>query len=127
MAVSLPDHLDPRALLRLLADGGTHSLARLPGADSGAVERLVGELRDAGVAIDAVAGQDYRLPAPVELLDPERIRGAMREELRARVHRLEVPFAVDSTSTRLAALPPPPRGTVNVCAAYRHRGQADHG
>lgn len=64
----------------------------------------------------------------MELLDPERIRGALREEFRRRVHRLDVPFEVDSTSTRLLAQPPPPRGCLDVRSAeLQHAGRGRGG
>jgi BirA family biotin operon repressor/biotin-[acetyl-CoA-carboxylase] ligase len=124
MAVSLPDRVDPRALLLLLADGSTRSGARLAselGTNGGEVIRLVQRLRAAGIDIAAGGGRGYRLPAPVELLDAERIGGAMRAEIRRAIHRLEVLFDVDSTNTRLLELPPPPPGCANVCSSELQR------
>lgn len=120
MAISLPSRIDPRALLRLLADGTTRSGAQLASeldADRGEVASLVQRLRAAGIGIGESDGRGYRLPAPVELLDAERIGGAMREEMRRAIHRLEVLFEVDSTNTRLLELPPPPPRCANVCSS----------
>jgi BirA family biotin operon repressor/biotin-[acetyl-CoA-carboxylase] ligase len=130
MAVSLPSRLDPRALLRALADGTTRPGRELAGeleASPGEVARLVQRLRAAGVGIVAVGGRGYRLPAPVELLDADRIAGAMREEVLRAIHRLEVPFEVDSTNTRLLELSPPP-GCANVCSSeLQHAGRGRRG
>jgi BirA family biotin operon repressor/biotin-[acetyl-CoA-carboxylase] ligase len=120
MAVSLPSRLDPRALLTLLADGQIRSGARLArelGRSRGEVAGLVENLREAGIDIAGIAGRGYRLPAPVELLDAERIRSGLREDFRPGLHRLDVAFEVDSTNTRLLELPPPPRRRANVCSS----------
>jgi BirA family transcriptional regulator, biotin operon repressor / biotin---[acetyl-CoA-carboxylase] ligase len=124
MAVSIPSRLDPRALLTLLADAGARSgasLARELGASRGEVARLVKRLREAGIDIGATAGRGYRLPFPVELLDAERIRGGLAEEMRPGIHRLDVLFEVDSTNTRLLELAPPPPGRANVCSSELQR------
>jgi BirA family transcriptional regulator, biotin operon repressor / biotin---[acetyl-CoA-carboxylase] ligase len=129
MAVSLPNRVDPRALLTLLADGGIRSgagLARELGTKRGEVARLVERLREAGIAIGAIAGRGYRLPGPVELLDAERIRGGLRAQTRPGIHRLDVLFEVDSTNTRLLELAPPPPKRANVCSSelqYAGRGR----
>ena len=131
MAVSLLDRVDPRALLRLLADGATRSGVRLAselGANRGEVVRLVQSLRAAGIDIAAIGGRGYKLAAPVELLDAGRIGGTMREEMRRAIHRLEVLFDVDSTNTRLLELPPPPPGCANVCSSeLQHAGRGRRG
>lgn len=131
MAVSLPGRVDPRALLRLLADGSARPGVRLAselGTSRGEVVGLVQRLRAAGIDIAAGGGRGYRLPAPVELLDAGRISGAMREERRRAIRRLEVLFDVDSTNTRLLELPPPPPGCANVCSSeLQHAGRGRRG
>ncbi|HEY3850822.1 MAG TPA: biotin--[acetyl-CoA-carboxylase] ligase [Steroidobacteraceae bacterium] len=131
MAVSLPGCVDPRALLRLLADGATRPGLRLAGelgTNRGEVVRLVQRLRAAGIDVVAIGGRGYRLPAPVELLDAGRIEGAMCEERRRAIHRLEVLLDVDSTNTRLLELPPPPPGCANVCSSeLQHAGRGRRG
>lgn len=131
MAVSFPDRIDPRALLRLLADGDPRSGLHLAGAlgtNRSDVVRLVQRLRAAGIDILARGGRGYQLPAPVELLDAGRIGGAMREEMRRAIHCLEVLFDVDSTNTRLLGLPPPPAGCANVCSSeLQHAGRGRRG
>jgi BirA family biotin operon repressor/biotin-[acetyl-CoA-carboxylase] ligase len=131
MAVSLPTRLDARALLTLLADGGIRSAAHLAGelhSSRGEITELVRKLRGAGVDIGAVGGRGYRLAAPVELLDPAKIRSALREEMRSRIHRLDVLFDVDSTNTHLLQLTPPPLRSANVCSSeLQHAGRGRRG
>jgi BirA family biotin operon repressor/biotin-[acetyl-CoA-carboxylase] ligase len=131
MAVSLPNRLDERALLTLLADGGTRSAAHLASelhTSRGEITGLVRKLRGAGVDIGAVGGRGYRLAAPVELLDPAKIRGALREEMRSRIHRLDVLFDVDSTNTHLLQLTPPPLRFADVCSSeLQHAGRGRRG
>jgi BirA family biotin operon repressor/biotin-[acetyl-CoA-carboxylase] ligase len=110
--------------LTLLADAGVRSgawLARELGTSRGEVARLVERLREAGIDIGATAGRGYRLPVPVELLDAERIRGGLGEKMRPGIHRLDVLFEVDSTSTRLLELAPPPPQRANVCSSELQR------
>lgn len=107
-----------------MADGVRRTaerLARELGADRGEVTGLVEALREAGADIRGDAGQGYGWRGPLELLDAERIRGALRADLRTRIHRLEIPFEIDSTNTRLLALPPPPPGSADLCAAELQR------
>ncbi|HEX4153623.1 MAG TPA: biotin--[acetyl-CoA-carboxylase] ligase [Steroidobacteraceae bacterium] len=114
-----------------MADGEACScahLARELAIDRGEVARLVQSLRGLGIDIHEAAGPDYRLPAPVELLDAGRISSALRDDVRTRIHRLEIPFEVDSTNTRLLARAPPPRGLANVCSAeLQHAGRGRRG
>ena len=131
MVVSLPNHVNPRALLELLAEGGARGSARLArelGTERNEVAHLVDSLREAGIDIRGDAGQGYAWPEPVELLDADRIRSALREAVRMRIHRLEIPFAIDSTNTRLLALSPPPPGWADVCATeVQHGGRGRRG
>ena len=131
MAVSLPNCIDPRALLRLLSDGGTRSGARLArelDTSRAEIAGLVGKLRGAGIDIGAVGGRGYRLQAAVELLDPARIRGGLSEPMRPRIHRLDVLFDVDSTNTHLLQLTPPPLRCAKVCSSeLQHAGRGRRG
>lgn len=65
-----------RALVAALADGSFRSgseLGAAAGVGRAAVWKLVDQLREQGLAVDAVRGRGYRLQAPVELLDPATI------------------------------------------------------
>jgi BirA family biotin operon repressor/biotin-[acetyl-CoA-carboxylase] ligase len=108
------------ALLALLADGALHSgagLATQLGISRAAVWKLVGELRQHGVAVASVPRSGYRLPQPVELLDVARIRAALDARGWHVAERLEVLFETDSTNTFLYAAPAPPAARPRVVFA----------
>ena len=107
-------------LLGLLCDGSLHSGAQLAaalGVSRAAVWKLVGELREAGVAIDSLSRRGYRLSAPVELLDAARMRAHACEQGRRLPDELEVHFLIDSTNDHLYAAPPPTPGAARVAFA----------
>lgn len=92
------------SLLARLADGSLHSGADLAdrlGVSRAAVWKLVGELRGRGVAVDSVPRRGYRLPTPIELLDPRRIADAAAAGGRMPLADVEVLFEIDSTNTYL--------------------------
>lgn len=108
------------ALLARLADGSLHSGADLAGGlgvSRAAVWKLVGELRARGVAVDSLPRRGYRLPAPVELLDAQRIAGAAAASGRLSPADFEVLFEIDSTNTYLYEAAPPPPGHPRVALA----------
>jgi BirA family transcriptional regulator, biotin operon repressor / biotin---[acetyl-CoA-carboxylase] ligase len=110
MAVPLQDRVEDAALIARLADGKVHSgteLLRTIGAGRNRLTHAIRRLRALGADIESLPGRGYRLPAPVELLEPARIR-AMLGAGAARIERLDVLFEVDSTNTRLLTSPPPP-------------------
>lgn len=93
-------------ILRALADGHFHSgeqLAQLLGVSRSAVWKHVQELAAYELEVFRVPGKGYRLAAPLELLDAERIRAAMSVANRARLQVLEVLRAVNSTNDWLGA------------------------
>lgn len=110
-------------LIRLLADGDCHSgevIAQGLGISRTAVWKAMRKTATKlGLAIESVPGRGYRLASPLELLDPERISGALSTAGRARLARLEVHDRIDSTNDRLmaAAADRAPSGT--VCLAER--------
>jgi len=107
-------------LLALVSDGTLHSGAQLAaalGVSRAAVWKMVGELREAGVAIESLSRRGYRLPTPVELLDAARIRAEAGELGRRLPDALEVHLLIDSTNDRLHAASPPPHGVARVAFA----------
>ncbi len=97
----------PLHIIRLLADGKCHSgeaIAARLGVSRAAVWK---SLRKAGKALGleilAERGRGYRLAAPLELLDPGHILAALDPAAQARIARLEIHDALDSTNTRLMA------------------------
>jgi BirA family biotin operon repressor/biotin-[acetyl-CoA-carboxylase] ligase len=129
MAISIPGAIEHPALLGLLSDGDLHSGERLAQAlrqTRAAVWKGVERLRASGIEVQAVARRGYRLANAVELLDAQLIAAQVAEQRKARVHRLELLFEVDSTNTRLLERNPPPAGTAEVCLTelqYAGRGR----
>jgi BirA family biotin operon repressor/biotin-[acetyl-CoA-carboxylase] ligase len=127
MAVPLPHGLDlRRPLLALLATDEPRSAGWLARAlDAAESEIAVGieQLRALGIDVAALPG-GFRLGLgrTLELLDADAIRAALRPEAAARLHRLEVPFEVDSTNTRLLERPAPPSGFADVALAELQTG-----
>jgi BirA family biotin operon repressor/biotin-[acetyl-CoA-carboxylase] ligase len=116
------------ALLALLCDGALHSGADLAthlGVSRAAVWKLVGELRERGVAVESLPRSGYRLPQPVELLDAQRIAAGLAARGWSLDERLEVLFEIDSTNTHLyaGAVPAPARPRV----AFAELQQAGRG
>lgn len=103
------------ALLRALADGDWHSgeqLAVRAGCSRAALAKRVARLkRDYALDIAATAGRGYRLAEPLDPLDAE----AMRDALRARTDTVTVLDTVDSTNRWL--LDAPPSADPQVCTA----------
>lgn len=92
-----------RALLQRLLQGPAtgDALALAAGQTRAAVWKRVQALRDAGIAIDAVAGRGYALAQPLDLLDAAAIDQALGPALRERVASLDVEWSIDSTNSAL--------------------------
>jgi BirA family biotin operon repressor/biotin-[acetyl-CoA-carboxylase] ligase len=93
-----------RAVAAALADAGTVSgaaLAERLGVSRTAVWKQVERLRALGVAIHAERAAGYRLGAPLELLERERIVRAMPRAARRLLAALEVVDEIDSTNVEL--------------------------
>lgn len=116
------------ALLALLADGALHSgadLAARLGVSRAAVWKFVAGLRARGVAVESLPRSGYRLPCPVELLEPQRIRSALERSGWSLGPRLEVLFEVGSTNAYLYDAAAPPAGQPRV--AFAELQQAGRG
>jgi BirA family transcriptional regulator, biotin operon repressor / biotin---[acetyl-CoA-carboxylase] ligase len=116
---ALPDTTDtPRReqLLKLLADGETHSGERLAEQlhiTRAAVWKAINALRELGVDIES-QHQGYRLPAAVDLYDAARIRSAMPAADTA-LQRIDVLFTVDSTNRFVTEHPATHAGQAVLC------------
>lgn len=114
---------DERALLARLIEGAVSgdALARETGLTRAAIWKRIAALREAGVPIEARAGQGYRLATPVDLLDAVAIAGALPPGGHARLAALDVAWSIDSTNTALlqAAVP---RAGARVLLAERQTG-----
>lgn len=117
-------------LLRALAPGDIVSgalLARRLGISRTAVWKRVRGLVALGVAVERIPGRGYRLTAPLDCLDEERIRAALPGACAARLDRIDVLPTVDSTSTRILSDPGPP-GRLRACLAeYQTAGRGRRG
>jgi BirA family biotin operon repressor/biotin-[acetyl-CoA-carboxylase] ligase len=112
------------ALLALLCDGALHSgadLANRLGVSRAAVWKLVGELRERGVAVESLPRSGYRLPRPVELLDAHRVASGLADRGWPLGERLEVLFDIDSTNSYLYAGAVPAPGQPRVVFAELQR------
>jgi BirA family biotin operon repressor/biotin-[acetyl-CoA-carboxylase] ligase len=110
-----------RDLAQLLADGQAHSGAALAthfGVTRAAVWKHIEELREAGLSIDAAAGQGYRLSRALELLDSQRILAALPAALQQRVH-VAVSWDIDSTNTAMLRAAAAGEGDLSVLMAER--------
>lgn len=121
----------PQALLGLLCDGQLHSGTELSVAlkvTRAAISKQARALGDLGLEVTAVRGRGYRLGAPLQLLDPAKIRAALSADERARLRELEVvPITVSTNSTLLErAAPPPPLCDV-LFAEYQTGGRGRRG
>src|SRR5579859_7729769 len=97
----LPMTHNTHAIIRALADGRFHSGERLAsglGVSRSAVWKHVRQLRALGMDIFRVPGRGYRLAAPLELLDAERLRAYLSPACRARLQDLTVLDVVTSTN-----------------------------
>lgn len=107
MIETVSEHADSTdAILRTLADGQFHSgeqLAQSLGVSRSAVWKHVQELTAFDLEVFRVPGKGYRLAAPLELLDAERIRAALSAPHRKRLNALHVLRSVESTNTWLSA------------------------
>lgn len=119
---------DRRLLLRLV-DGPVSgdALARELGLTRAAVWKRVEALREAGVSIQARAGQGYALAHPVELLAPESILAQLPGSTRDQVASLDVAWSVDSTNTQLLASPVPAEGCQILFAERQTGGRGRRG
>jgi len=108
-------------LLRELADGRFHSgqeLADSTGRSRTAIWKQIQRLQEGlGLGIDAVRGRGYRLAAPLELLDADRIRAEFAASTHGLVESLQILGSVDSTNTRASADLPAESGRARVWLA----------
>lgn len=88
-------------LLQLLADGGLHSgeeLGARLGISRTAVWKRLAAWRKRGLVIEVVSGKGYRLAAPLECWEKERLLAGLSESARAQIHELFIEESVGSTN-----------------------------
>ena len=113
----------PVDLVGLLADGRLHSgeaIAARLGISRAAVWKSMVQVRERyGLEVESIRGGGYRLSAPLELLDAERILAALPSAGPGTVARLEIHDQIDSTNSRLMAEAQGGAPTSTVCLAER--------
>jgi BirA family transcriptional regulator, biotin operon repressor / biotin---[acetyl-CoA-carboxylase] ligase len=119
------------ALLRLLADGEPRTDEALASALALPLARLrreLGALADWGLTVQAAAERGHRLPAPLDLIDRDRLEAALRPATRQRLERLEVRDEVDSTNALLLEAGGVPAGRTRVALAeFQSAGRGRRG
>lgn len=94
----MKDTTVPLKLIALLADGSFHSgehLGEALGMSRAAINKHIQTIREWGLDVFTVPGKGYSLPAPIQLLDAERITHLLNEQ------RITVLPVVDSTNQYL--------------------------
>jgi len=117
--------LSQQKLLRLLADGQTHSgtdLALQCGVTRAAVWKCVQQLEGLGIEIAAGAGKGYQLRRPLELLDAAHISAALPAAARQSNEGCEVLWSTSSTNDYLLQMPGVPAGRSRACLAELQTG-----
>jgi len=112
-------------IIRQLADGRLHSgedLAQILGISRAAVWKAVHKAGEAlELEVHAVRGRGYRLAEPIELLDAERILGAIPPHNRHRIARLELHEDIDSTNSYLMRAAQQGASSGTLCLAERQK------
>lgn len=120
---------DERALLLRLAAGPVSGdvLARDAGLTRAAVWKRIQALREAGVRIDARAGQGYALAQPLDLLAADAIHAALTPSAQALLRDLRVAWSIDSTNAELLRQPATAAGVTALLAEQQTGGRGRRG
>jgi BirA family biotin operon repressor/biotin-[acetyl-CoA-carboxylase] ligase len=103
------------------------AIARALGCSRTAVWKHIGELRDLGIDVQAVAGQGYRLAEPLELLERERILAALSNDTRGVLADLLLLPEVDSTNAELQRMVPGEQHAIAILAERQTAGRGRRG
>ena len=96
----------PWGLMKLLADGQSHSgevLGEQLGVSRAAIWKMIHQLQAAGLAVESVKGLGYRVPAGLDLLQPELILQYLPAASAALLSKLDVLEQTTSTNTAIAS------------------------
>lgn len=120
---------DERALLMRLANGPVSGdvLARDAGLTRAAVWKRIQALRDAGIRIDARAGQGYALAQPLDLLDAEAVQAGLAPPAQALLREISVAWSLDSTNAELLRQPSTAAGVSALLAEQQTGGRGRRG
>ncbi len=127
-ADAAPDNLE-RRVLAMLADAPLDeaALAVALGVSEAALTKVIAELGAAGIAIDKVPGQGYRLLSPPDLLEAADIRAALAPMVVGQLAALEVCWRIDSTNSALLASECPVQGCRVLLAEQQQAGRGRRG
>ena len=119
-----------RNILSILADGRFHSGTELAGhleVSRTAIWKQIQHLKQQyNIPVQAVQGQGYRLPEPLELLDTGSVISGLSSGARDLLGSLEIEWSLDSTNRWLMASPDSPCGSV-VVAEHQRQGRGRRG
>ena len=119
------------ALVQALKDGAWHSgetIAAAMGVSRTAVWKHAAHLPDWGLELESAAGQGYRLPRPLSLLDATALREALDAPARAAVRDVQVHAELASTNAHLLAVNTLLPGAFDLCLAeYQTAGRGRRG
>jgi BirA family biotin operon repressor/biotin-[acetyl-CoA-carboxylase] ligase len=122
--------MDSASLLRVLADGHSHSgqaLAARFGVTRAAVWKQVAKLERWGLTVEALPGVGYRLPRGLDLLDVGAVAAQLGPAASRVVERLDLFDEIDSTNAYLLRRRPAP-GAMTVCLAeFQKAGRGRRG
>lgn len=111
-------------LLRLLADGASHSGAALGaalGVSRTAVWKALDGIAALGVSVERVPRRGYRVPGGIDLHDGQRIRAALPPPAQALLAELQVLTVTESTNEAAKGFAPTP-GRGSCCLAEYQTG-----
>jgi len=119
-----------QTVFRTLADGDVHSgeaLAEAAGVTRSAIWKVIEQLREMGLEIEAQTNRGYRLIEPCEPLDAKKIHSALSVAVRE-ITGLSVEWETASTNgALLAATAPPPGEYVALFAESQTGGRGRRG
>lgn len=108
-------------LIYTLADGEFHSGVELGdglGVTRTAVWKTLDKLKELGLEVESVKGKGYRLQEPLDLLRIEDIQGELEEDVAARLQKIDVFTALDSTNQWMLSRTKEASGAIcRVCLA----------
>lgn len=118
-----------RALLARLAEGPVSgsALARETGLTRAAIWKRIEALREAGLEIEAQAGQGYHLTRPPHWLSASAILEGISPSVREDVADLEVAWSLDSTNAELLRRLTPEHGVSALLAEAQTLGRGRRG
>ena len=119
------------ALVQALKDGAWHSgetIAAAMGVSRTAVWKHAAHLPDWGLELESAAGQGYRLPRPLSLLDATALRDALDTPARTAARDVQVHAELASTNAHLLAVNTLVPGAFDLCLAeYQTAGRGRRG